>query len=1054
MGSCVRGSMESRPEVLFSYRYDVLIEGLKKNLFHPSQKFCRKWVVIPTDWLKDFLLKEFSSDPSLQVATGLRFLNLNLCVKDVMTLLGDRNREMKFPRREGLSFFIEREWTSLRQDYPLLDQYLSAHPHRGIELADTMAHLMMKRTLHAKDGVEFVYDWQYDLEKKIFEEYDCPEQILQQLQVPIQSEVEIELHLFGFHDMPALYIDFFEKLATRFPIFFYNFSPTSHYWGDVLSEKASLYLERKLALSGKAAEAAAPYFVVSNSLLAEGVEVAKPLLHEMIDLGFFLEEEMPLIEDSTALGQLQKDLFEMETSKREKGDDSLQLHAAPSLLREVQVVRMLIEQLALEKGAFAKDMRVYVTSMGRYAPYIEYVFGDPRSLFGFICDNTPQAQSALFEAFISLLNAPQKLMLPEEVFSILKCKAVLQKWDLTTKDYDELLDWVLSAKIDFGFDGSQRKEIHVDLNERGSWLYTINQWTISLAFTKEGDPPSPSFEIGHFFPFAKASLLQSLLMFINELKRFYEIVVESPQRTLLEWTQLIEDLLPRFFAIDEREDEYFQLEMLKNALQSLRHLEGELTQMEVGYESIRKRLVDILSTKETRKFSQDDKEKISFLGIKKGQIVSADYLFIMGFDEESFPSQDEPLSLIRLTKPSQRALFLSSRQDLCLFLQLLFQAKRSLIFTYCEQTEDPESSYVPSLCYSLLKDYAPIELTHSLYDFSPNYFTENSPVKNYSLLDYEIAKSLYEDKGSLACDFTTSVQALEEKEDLLLKDLKSFASHPIRYFINHRLRIYLEKEEDLEMPGVVFSYLDRHQFLNEGLERGKNETLRKWELSGRLPYGIFEEVALLEIEEDLDKSFNLMKQILNEEVFQLEIDPRHFQKKKQEPHVWVHPPISLFVEGKKKRIHGVIKRVSEKRLYTFHEQDLESLVKIWPEILIFKICFPSAEEVVFLKDQTILDIRDLEAEMLLNEYIAYFNVYSEKPSWLVPKWAKKIFTDDDFASNILKNQDESKSLFPDPYLEWFFMHYPLAQDEQHIKGEQSSLKSHLEALKELCYANL
>jgi hypothetical protein len=262
---------------------------------------------------------------------------------------------------------------------------------------------------------------------------------------------------------------------------------------------------------------------------------------------------------------------------------------------------------------------------------------------------------------------------------------------------------------------------------------------------------------------------------------------------------------------------------------------------------------------------------------------------------------------------------------------------------------------------------------------------------------------------------------------------------------------YLErKEEDLEGIKASLSYLDCHQFIAECLEKGKKETLRSWELMGKLPYGIFEQVALLEIEEDLERDFEKMEELINEDLFEIEMDARHLIKREVDSKKWVHPPLAM----NQKLISGVIKRVSKTKYYAFHHHSFENIVKIWPEILIYKMIFPEAKEVIFIKDQKVFDISGLSAKSLLDEYLAYFEVYQHKPSWLVPKWAKKAFSQEDLFSYALKESGDASSFFTDEYSNWFFGYFHESRNQRKGEEEQKALQDLLPGMKEYMDANL
>ena len=93
-------------QVYFSNNSHALVEKLKWQLYAPSNIFTRKLLIPPCDSVKKHIEKAFCQDSDLGVFMGVRSLNLNLAMAELIKIFPKRHF---FGSQSDIAFFLEGE---------------------------------------------------------------------------------------------------------------------------------------------------------------------------------------------------------------------------------------------------------------------------------------------------------------------------------------------------------------------------------------------------------------------------------------------------------------------------------------------------------------------------------------------------------------------------------------------------------------------------------------------------------------------------------------------------------------------------------------------------------------------------------------------------------------------------------------------------------------------------------------------------------------------------------------------------------------------------------
>ena len=228
-----------------SHRVEQLYEYFKAMLFNEyTNLFTRRIVVVPSPLVRSWLEVRLSQDPDINISTGIEWYLLASFVDQFPRVLGI-SLDKRIPRYLELCLRIEE--VLRKESFPdKLEAYLGrgyldsfwGKEQKITHLADYLARLF---TLYGQYPTGVVVEgkvlgWQGDIWKKVYREDRLWESaFVEQVSKKTFSEKNIFIHLFPVSYLSRIQHEMLSFFSEQYPVYYYQFSPSFYYWGDVRS---------------------------------------------------------------------------------------------------------------------------------------------------------------------------------------------------------------------------------------------------------------------------------------------------------------------------------------------------------------------------------------------------------------------------------------------------------------------------------------------------------------------------------------------------------------------------------------------------------------------------------------------------------------------------------------------------------------------------------------------------------------------------------------------------------------------------------------------------
>lgn len=889
-------------KVFFSNKFEVLADALREELFFtPGHPFTKRVVVVPSLSVKNELFYRWAKDPHLEVAAGVQVITLGQALQLFFTTI---------PCLLDLSLKIQ---SMLDLDGPVKAYLEGGGTKRLTGLCDQLSALFLKQMLFR--GKPFKTDWLQELFERCVGEIRT---------VSFNSP----LYLFNFSFLPQMFLEFFKENALAG----FFISPTPLYWGDVASPAQQRVLFQKASKAEQ--EELKGYFGEQNQLLSNLGKMGRQFWLQLQE-----GEVEERYEEPESLS-FQKQLFHLEPLNLDPS--SVQIHAAPSPAREVEVVWEIIERL----GLLPRDILVLAPDINDYTSYIHKVFQGKAYTISGIRGNLEH-----LEHFLKL---PQLEYSVEAVLKLLCYPSFLEKFGFTSEERSLIEKWTEQANI--------------CLN---GWELGFERMLKALASSpEEGDP---------LIELSQAESVGKWIEVVRLLKTELAPIEENVSKSLTDWIRYFNHLIPKFFQITSEEEGFLQaLSKHSNA-----------THGEFSFESMQ-RLIYGIFEKNTEVFQTGQLQAIRFGSLKGGAAVPAKAVILMGMEEGSYPRLDKRNPLGEVEGDYSPTL---GEEDRYLFLELLLSTRQVFVMTYSHLDPEDGKEKRPSLLIEELFKTVPITF-HPTLPFDAAYFQKNgfrSCSENY----YKVAQNYYGKKKQTIQPLIKIPAALEKipQHTVDLKHLKKLARHPVQFFFERKLGIYFEKRKRPDKE-FVLSALDLSYFRRASLTLPLGEVIDKAARKGMLPTGAFRDVALHRIEEDVAEYHNTLKMvgITPNSIYSVEFKPSCPFPIEIRAGEWVCPPLQIpLQEGRVISLIGRLDNVSPEGLIFHGEDRLEDWMKAWPLYLAaLNLPFKVAPHLLLTKKGIHKESFFLDPLEALGRYLTYYETALHNLSIFMPKWAKPL----------------------------------------------------------------
>lgn len=653
--------------------------------------------------------------------------------------------------------------------------------------------------------------------------------------------------IFAVSSLPPLLLQVIQAVAMYTDIFMFYLTPTDNYWADLKSGKA-------MARARLDAPDEVVYFETGHELLAswgrQGQVFQDLLLSDasLQSLDFeCYHQQWP----DTLLGLLQQDLFCINMDKREgmAADASLQLHICHSALRECQVLHdALLQRLQDDVSLKPEDILVMVPEISRYAPYIEAVFSkdEARPLIPWnLSDISVADEHPVIGSFLQLLQLPGSRFAISEVLALLDVPEICARFSLDSDKVAAIRQLLGKLHVRWGIDAGHKAEFGLPPMIENSWKQAELRLMAGFAMGES--------ELWHgIAPVAidhdEAVVMADFWALFELLSSWRMRLKEKTTRTALQWQAVLVELMESLF-FDNHEKGGGHLQLIRDVLADLATHAGQgLLSLELVHHWLAGQLGERVSA--GRYFSGG----VSFCGMRPMRSLPFRVICLLGMQDAAFPGRERPLEFDHMVKPWQPGDPTRGEMDRYLMLETILCARDALYISYTGRSIRDNSDCQPSVLVQELMDQLlwqygqvvvdAITYLHPMQPFSAgNYVANDRSFDAYwcRLANAMVAQQRLPDQGPKGWPQQQLEIENQPDEGVELSRLCRFVVHPVKFFFNHTLSIYLQQQDEIpDDEPFTLNGLERWQvktrLMDQFIERGRCDPERL-RAEAMLPHG-------------------------------------------------------------------------------------------------------------------------------------------------------------------------------------------------------------------------
>ncbi len=630
------------------------------------------------------------------------------------------------------------------------------------------------------------------------------------------------LAIFGISALPPVYLSLFELMAKHCDITLYFLSPSAGYWGDLVDQKTQTkrLAQRDLFdLEDSEQDPDDAYFNTGHPLLASMGKQGQAFFEQLQSCEHEAFEAYVEPEALHLLGHLQHDIFSLTTIEFEhertpitESDNSIQIHACHSAMREIEVLHdQLLALFEQDSELSPTDIVVMTPDIEVYAPWIDAVFGNSTTNatlpYG-IADCGVRYQSPVLNAFMSLLSLPQSRFDVEMVLTLLECPAIQQRFLLDDEQLVLIRQWINETNTRWALSAEHKAEFDLPEVAQNTWRAGLDRLLLGFAMPlTESNKPNQLFE--HQLAFDgisgdRASIMAQLCLFVDSLDHLRQQLNHA--RTAQQWQLQLNEVLEQLFKPLADSQEERELNLVRQTLAKLVE-STELAEFDqtLSLALVKEWVSGHLDTSQT--VSRFMGHGVTFCGMVPMRSIPFKVVCLIGMNDDSYPRQ-QPTQGFDLLSHDFRLGDRSRRDDdRYLFLEALMSCQQNLYISYVGASIHDNAPIPPSVLVSDLRDALnqaycdeaaepiwPRLLTqHPLQAFSRRYF-DGSDRRLFSFSHAQCPRS---EKTTDSTPWFN--KPLPEADDswrqISLKQLSLFYKHPTRYLLRERLGMYLDMAE-------------------------------------------------------------------------------------------------------------------------------------------------------------------------------------------------------------------------------------------------------------------
>lgn len=748
-----------------------------------------------------------------------------------------------------------------------------------------------------------------------------------------KSPIE-RLSIFGISAIPPYHLNVIKAVSSVLDIHLFFLNPTNKYWGDIVPEKV---IRKK---GGKDL-----YYETGNPLLASMGKMGRDFFDEIIEL---TKEEHDLFDEPEAnnlLTTIQYDMYyliqrgkDVEKALISEEDISIQVHSCHSPLREIEVLYNNLLFLFEKYGDLKpKDILVMTPDIEAYAPFVSAVFeahrGEREWIPYSITDRKTSRENPVVSLFLKILALFQSRFYASDVMDVLDDTLIKEKFKLDEVDIDLILRWINDLNIRWGIDEFHRMNQDSPAFKENSWRAGIERLLLGYAMFNRDQELYNSILPYNEMEGDFVETLEKLLNFLFPLFDYAKKILTP--RTIDAWADLLIDILDTFIVTNDETERY--VHFIRDTLINLKEIRLSYGFLRpVSFQVILYYLKKRLSIREyTAGFITGG---VTFCEMLPMRSIPFKVIALIGMNHDTYPRESRPLSFDLIVKNPKKGDRSLRDEDRYIFLEALLSARLCLYISYIGQSVKDNTVIPPSVVVSELLDYIEkgfyhpekdifdiIVKKHPIQSFSPRYFQKDTNIFNYFKEDYDTVKAKFEKTYRPSHSIVRMPKDDQDQiRNITNVELKKFFRHPVRYFFNNRLGIFLDEtrliEDDEPMELNYFEGFKIKQRFVEDMITSKDidKTKKVITAEGMLPPGSLGKVILDDVAVKAEGFFDIVKEYL--------VDKRE--------------PIDFNVELNNFRIDVRLDEIYAKGIVKYRASKVISakyLIELWIDHLFFNI---------------------------------------------------------------------------------------------------------------------
>ncbi len=614
--------------------------------------------------------------------------------------------------------------------------------------------------------------------------------------------------VFGINTMPPLFLSFLHGLSKHCQLHLFLLNPSQDYWADIPSKRARLKQEPEEQYDSHP---------LLSSLGQQGREFQALLLEQNLDIDLDVNTFEGIENPVTVLHFLQNDLLNNEAGKYKlKTDDSIQIHACHSRMREVEVLKnQLIHALEHDVTLELRDIVVMAPDIQHYEPFISAVFHD---IHHTIADRSLRLSNHALDIFIRFLHLSQSRFGWQSVLDLLSEPIVYTHFDLSETDLDLIRHWVLETQVRWGKSGKHKAELNLPNLDANTWQAMLNRLFMGYAVGEQNDFVQDILPYPH--------IEGSSALALGGLHDFLQLLFDASDnfktaQSLNSWRLCLYDYAEILLANADAIERQQVNELLDELPDQLTHLGDDMVALQVIISWLESRV-------EERKSSNGFlRGQLTFCSMLPMRSIPFKIIALLGMKDGEFPKIDRQPTFDLIAQHFRKGDRSRRNDDRYQFLEIVLSTRQQLILTYIGQSQSHNEKIPPSVIVSELlevlhESYGVENVTvfHPLHGFSWRYFDDSElKLHNYSKRDFEIATILNSPKLSSEKWWSGKLNAVAETQ-IELNDVFSFFKNPQKHFLRHQLAVKFKTLDSIvdEREPFELNHLEKYNVQNALLD--------------------------------------------------------------------------------------------------------------------------------------------------------------------------------------------------------------------------------------------